>query len=86
VKDIGARRGADPRSFAFWPSVPLGEGLVDLEAVLRLLFQAGYGGLLALEIDYLDPAHGEDEESAIRRSLAWLRQTVHAVTAPPLRG
>ena len=79
MKDVGARRGADPRSFAFWPSVPLGAGLVDLEAVLRLLRDAGYEGLLALEIDYLDPAHGDDEEPVIERSLAWLRSAVAAI-------
>ncbi len=83
VKNIGARRGADPRSFAFWPSVPLDAGLVDLEQVLRLLHAAGYDGLLALEIDYLDPAYGEDEEPAIRRSLDWLRAALPAITAPP---
>ncbi|WP_137179798.1 sugar phosphate isomerase/epimerase [Roseomonas sp. AR75] len=80
VKNITARRGQDPRTFAFWPSVPLDGGLVDLDAVLRLLRDAGYGGLLALEIDYLDPDQGEDEEPAIERSLAWLRRSVGALT------
>lgn len=83
VKNVGARRGADPRTFAFWPSVPLDAGLVDLDAVLRLLRQANYDGLLALEIDYLDPAFGEDEEPAIERSLAWLRAAVERTAAAP---
>lgn len=83
VKNLGARRGADPRSFAFWPSVPLDAGLVDIEQILRLLQQSNYDGLLALEIDYLDPAYGEDEEPAIERSLAWLRSTLRTVTVPP---
>jgi 3-oxoisoapionate decarboxylase len=73
IKDLGAQRGKDPKDFAFWPSVPLGEGLVDMPAVIALLRGAGYGGLLALEIDYLHPAFGEDEEPAIARSLDYLR-------------
>jgi sugar phosphate isomerase/epimerase len=81
VKNIGARRGQDPRTFAFWPSVPLDAGLVDLDAVLRLLREAGYGGLLALEIDYLDPDYGTEEEAVIARSLEWLRQRVAALDA-----
>jgi len=72
VKNITTQRG-DPRSFAFWPSVPLDAGLVDIEAVLGHLRAAHYTGLLALEIDYLAPAFGEEEEPQIARSLAWLR-------------
>ncbi len=74
LKDITAYRG-DPRSFGFWPSVPLGQGLIDIPATLRLLRQHGYQGLLALEIDYLHPAHG-DEASAIGASLDYLRRTL----------
>src|SRR5439155_13009977 len=36
VKDISVRPG-DPREFAFWPSVPLGEGLVDIGTVVGVL-------------------------------------------------
>src|SRR5436309_1234057 len=32
IKDLGAR-GGDPKQFDFWPSMPLGEGLVDLPAI-----------------------------------------------------
>lgn len=76
VKDVTAR-GGDPRSFAFWPSVPLGTGVVDLPAVLGHLRAAGYGGLLALEIDYLHPAHA-DLELAVGTSVTRLRGLVGA--------
>ncbi len=75
VKNITTQRG-DPRSFAFWPSVPLDAGLVDIVAVLGHLRAANYTGLLALEIDYLAPAYGEEEEPQIARSLKWLRSVV----------
>jgi sugar phosphate isomerase/epimerase len=79
VKDVGARKG-DPRSFAFWPSVPLGRGLVDIPAVLAALNDAGYAGLLALEIDYLAPDCG-DEENAIAESLVYLAAEVRRLPA-----
>ena len=52
LKDITAFRG-NPRDFGFWPSVPLGRGLIDITRALNVLRKCGYDGLLALEIDYL---------------------------------
>jgi len=50
---------------------------VDLPAILALLHEARFDGLLALEIDYLAPAYAEaGEEVAVRESLAWLREHV----------
>jgi sugar phosphate isomerase/epimerase len=72
VKDVGVRRG-NPKEFAFWPSVPLGEGLVDLGLVVRLLQKARYGGLLAIEVDYLHPDYGE-EDRAVAASVKYLRR------------
>jgi sugar phosphate isomerase/epimerase len=71
IKDVAAHRG-DPKTFSFWPSVPLGQGIVDLPKVIELLHRAGYQGFLALEIDYLHPAY-EPEEEAISLSLEYLR-------------
>jgi sugar phosphate isomerase/epimerase len=75
VKDVAARPGR-ANAFAAWPSVPLGAGVVDIPAALRLLRQAGYAGVLALEIDHLHPGCGGDEETAIERSLAFLRSVL----------
>lgn len=79
VKDVRPRRG-DPRTFGFWPSVPLGQGVVELAGVLQALRAVNYGGLLAIEVDYLDPAWGEDEDAAVAQSVAWLRE---ALELPP---
>jgi sugar phosphate isomerase/epimerase len=81
VKDIGVRRG-DPREFAFWPSVPLGKGLVDLGRVVGLLRGAGYKGLLAIEVDYLHPDHG-DEDRAVAASVKYLKGLLAAGSARP---
>jgi 3-oxoisoapionate decarboxylase len=71
VKDVVSQRG-DPRTFAFWPSVPVGDGLVEIPQILEVLRQHHYAGLLAVEIDYLHPSHS-DEEAALAKSLTYLR-------------
>lgn len=70
LKDITAYRG-DPATFAFWPSVPLGHGAVEIEAIVGLLSDQNYTGLLALEIDFLHPDYPSEEE-ALRTGLAYL--------------
>lgn len=74
VKSLISWRG-DPKTFQFWPSVPLDAGAVDIAAVVRLLRAANYDGLLAVEVDYLHPQYG-DEDAAIARSLDYLRGLV----------
>jgi 3-oxoisoapionate decarboxylase len=72
VKDVVAQRG-DPRTFAFWPSVPVGDGLVEVPQILDILRQHDYQGLLAVEIDYLHPSY-PDDEAALAKSLDYLRK------------
>jgi sugar phosphate isomerase/epimerase len=76
IKDIAVSRGS-PREFAFWPSCPSGQGIVDLPAVVRALKDAGYQGPLTIEIDlvHADWAH-LPEETIVRESVAYLRQVV----------
>jgi sugar phosphate isomerase/epimerase len=71
VKDIGVRRG-DPKDFAFWPSVPLGKGLVDIGRVVELLRKARYQGMLAIEVDFLHPDYA-DEDRAVAASVKYLK-------------
>ena len=71
IKDIWVRAG-DPNEFAFWPSVPLGRGLVDIGRVLAFLKKARYKGLLAIEVDYLHPDYGE-EDRAVAASVQYLK-------------
>jgi sugar phosphate isomerase/epimerase len=71
VKDIGTRPG-DPKDFAFWPSVPLGMGLVEIGQVIALLRKASYRGLLAIEVDFLHPDFG-DEDWAVVASVKYLK-------------
>jgi sugar phosphate isomerase/epimerase len=71
IKDLSVFRG-NPRDFTFWPSVPLGDGLVDVPKVLGFLKAARYTGLLAIEVDYLHPDYA-DEDRAVALSVKRLR-------------
>ncbi len=76
IKDLGVLRG-DPKEFSFWPSVPLGQGLVDIGRVIALLKKARYKGLLAIEVDYLHPTYG-DEDRAVAASVKYLKNLLAA--------
>lgn len=82
IKDVAARTG-DPHEFSFWPSVPLGRGLIDIGAIVGWLRGAGYDGLLALEIDFLHPDY-RDIEFAIGESLDHLRGLLAPAPQPAL--
>jgi len=83
IKDVAAYRG-DPKDFSFWPSVPIGDGLVDVPAILGFLREAGYDGLLALEIDYLHPRYA-DHQAAVDTSIARLKEMAAVASAGAAR-
>jgi sugar phosphate isomerase/epimerase len=64
IKDLWVLRG-DPKDFAFWPSVPLGQGLVDIGRVIALLRKVRYKGLLAIEVDFLHPKYGSEDRAVV---------------------
>lgn len=71
LKDVTAFRGS-PLDFGFWPSVPVGQGLIDVPLALHELQRAGFDGLLAIEIDFLHPRF-VSEDSAISQSVDYVR-------------
>jgi sugar phosphate isomerase/epimerase len=78
IKDLRVRQGVSPAEWFFFSSTPIGEGLVDVGQIVRLLAEAGYDGLLAVEIDHLHPDYGYDEHQAVRQSIGELRRVVAA--------
>jgi len=80
VKDLKPQRGAPADQWYFFSSTPVGDGLIDIPALVRLLYEAGYQGLLAIEIDYLHPDYPEGEDAAVEQSVAYLRRIVKEVT------
>jgi sugar phosphate isomerase/epimerase len=76
IKDVKVRAGSSPADWPFYCSVPVGDGVVDVTTLIRLLGAADYTGLLAVEIDYLSPDNGYDEHAAVRKSITELRGIV----------
>ncbi len=75
VKDVTATGKGSPASEwrKFWPTVPLGKGIIDLPEVLQILKENNYQGSLNVEIDFLDPRWPDDDE-AVKESIAYLRR------------
>ena len=75
TKDITFRKGGSPlERFTSWPSVPAGEGLIDLPAIARVLDEAGFAGSLAIELDLLAaPFNERTEEQNVRQSIEYLK-------------
>ncbi len=81
TKDITVRgKGGTPMErFTWWPSCPVGVGLIDIPALARVLNEAGFTGSLAVELDLLAaPWADRREEDLVAESLSYLR----SVTAP----
>lgn len=73
IKDVAPVYGGDPAEWAFFASVPLGKGIIDISKVIRTMKSAGYRGMFTIEIDYLNPAYS-DEFGAIEESVQFLKQ------------
>ena len=79
VKDISPikcnkfyRTRGTPKDWFFWASVPVGDGIVDIPAIARILKDSGYKGVLAVEIDCLKEGYDE-EDKAVEKSVEYLR-------------
>jgi sugar phosphate isomerase/epimerase len=71
VRDIAVQPDSKGRPAAWWPSVPLGCGDVAVAAVLERM-GAPHGAGWFVEMSTMHPNH-PDEDDAVRRSLAFLR-------------
>jgi sugar phosphate isomerase/epimerase len=76
VKDLKPQKGVSPREWYFFSCTPVGEGLVDNQALVNLLKQVDYQGVLAVEIDFLHPDYNNDEEAAVARSVEYLKKLI----------
>lgn len=84
TKDITVYRGGTPMErFTWWPSCPVGTGLVDVPGLARVLDEAGFTGSLAVELDLLAPQYeNRREEDLVAESVRYLR----SVTVPAVGG
>jgi 3-oxoisoapionate decarboxylase len=78
IKDILASGLGSPKDWRewkhFWPSVGLGNGIIDLRGILQLLKDVGYTGMLCIEMDMLPLDRDEDKE--LEDSVAYLKRTL----------
>ncbi|MBZ5595611.1 MAG: sugar phosphate isomerase/epimerase [Acidobacteriia bacterium] len=74
IKDLKVQKGVAADEWYFFSCTPVGDGLVDNSRLVQLLADTGYEGLLAVEIDFLHPDYGNDEDQAVVRSVAELKR------------
>jgi len=79
IKDLRVNPQAAVDDWFFFSSTPVGQGFIDNQRLARLLKQAGYTGFLAMELDFLHPDFGEDEDAAVAESVRALRRISAAV-------
>ena len=79
IKDLKINRQAAVDDWYFFSTAPVGDGLVDNRKLAELLRDAGYQGFLAVELDFLHPDYGDDEDRAVARSVKELKRIAQAV-------
>ncbi len=74
VKDLMPDKNAKPTDWHFFAGVPVGKGLIDNEALARLLYKANFKGFLAVEIDHPHTDWTEREDEAVALSIKELKR------------
>ncbi len=72
TKDVAPLYGVSPKEWYFFASVPVGQGIINMPALVDALLEAGYDGLFAIELDYMDPKY-IDEDLAVEQSVKYLQ-------------
>jgi sugar phosphate isomerase/epimerase len=81
TKDITVppKGGSPAENFTWWPSCPVGDGLIDMPGVVSALREGGFDGCLGVEIDLVAPQFvAMSEEEIVAKSVAYLRSIVPA--------
>jgi sugar phosphate isomerase/epimerase len=81
TKDIATRvrGGAPSENFTWWPSCPIGEGVIDMPGIVEALRSGGFDGCLSVEIDLVGEQWvSQSEEEIVAKSVAYLRSIVPA--------
>jgi len=74
IKDLKVNRNAAVDDWFFFSCTPVGDGFIDNLRLARLLKQANFQGFLAVEIDFLHPDYGSDEDQAVAKSIQTLKR------------
>jgi sugar phosphate isomerase/epimerase len=79
IKDLRPVKGVNVREWYFFSSTPVGEGLVNNQALAQILHDAGYTGFLAVETDSLHPDYENREHWAVEQSVRELKKIAAGV-------
>jgi sugar phosphate isomerase/epimerase len=72
TKDVAPLYGVSPKEWYFFACVPVGQGIINMPALVDALLAGGYQGLFAIELDYMDPKY-RDEDWAVAESVKYLQ-------------
>jgi len=79
IKDLDVNRTACPNEWNFFSGVPVGRGLIDHTKLIKLLKDANYQGLLAIEVDYPHPDWFDCEDEVVSLSVKALRNITNTL-------
>lgn len=74
VKDLMVDRTVSPHEWYFFSTVPVGQGIIDNEKLVELLYKADYKGFLATEMDQPHSDWKNREDEAVELSVHELRR------------
>lgn len=83
IKDLKPQKGVAADEWYFFSTTPVGDGLCDNQRLVQMLANAGFSGILAVETDFLHPDYGDDEDSAVARSVLELRRLIASINTDP---
>jgi sugar phosphate isomerase/epimerase len=79
IKDLRPVRGVNAGEWYFFSSTPVGDGLVNNQALAQILKDANYPGFLAVETDSLHPDYENQEHWAVEKSVWALKRIARSV-------
>lgn len=79
VKDLMPDKNASPTDWFFFAGVPVGQGLINNQALAEMLHKANYKGFLAVEIDHPHTDWTEREDEAVALSIKELKRIASAL-------
>jgi len=74
VKDLMPDKNARPTDWHFFAGVPVGDGLIDNQALANLLHKAKFNGFLAVEVDHPHSDWAGREDEMVELSIKGLRR------------
>jgi sugar phosphate isomerase/epimerase len=79
IKDLRPVAGVNAKEWYFFSCTPVGAGLVDNQKIAQILYDAGYKGFMAVEIDSPHPDFENTEFESVAQSIAELKRIAASV-------